>query len=180
MKISHVTIALLALCLAGFIQPVLVATGSDGYQSVGGDFGRTWLSSSGTSGTQSAAAGTAPAGGKSSSLWGWGVVPKGKVLTGGKLVDQENTTGLTSTDWLQNRTLENTTSNATNSNATNKTAGAVKPHPFVISKTLGPVHQVDSSWNQTSDLDPQADASGLIHGMPAETYDAIGPALDYL
>jgi hypothetical protein len=168
MKIAYLVITLLALYLAGFIQPVLMGSGSDGFQSVGGDFGRTWLSSSG-----SQASGTAAPAGNNSNLWGWGVVPKGKVLTGGKLVDQENTTGLTSTDWLQNKTVENSTSNSTNQTA------AVKPHPFVISKTLGPVHQVDSSWNQTSDLDPQADASGLIHGMPAETYDAIGPALDY-
>ncbi|HWQ18690.1 MAG TPA: hypothetical protein VN455_02860 [Methanotrichaceae archaeon] len=168
MKIAFMMIIFLVLYFTGSTQLVVIGSGLDKVQSVGGDFGRIWLNSSHV---QKA---VPEARDSNSSLWDWGVVPKGKVLTGGSPVDQQNITGTTSTDWLENKTVENSSSQSPN-----LTARAAKPHPFVISETLKPVHQVDASWNQTSDLSPQPDANGLIHGMPAETYDAIGPALDY-
>lgn len=170
MKIAFMMIIFLVLYFTGSTQLVVIGSGIDKVQSVGGDFGRTWLKSSNAQNTVPVSQNN----NSNSSLWGWGVVPKGKVLTGGNLVDQQNTTGTTSIDWLENKTADNSSTQRPN-----QTAVAVKPHPFVISETLKPVHQMDASWNQTSDLSPQPDANGLIHGMPAETYDAIGPALDY-
>jgi len=49
--------------------------------------------------------------------------------------------------------------------------------PYTISKTLGPVHAVDASWNQTNTLMPEPDASGMIGNVPAETYYSVGPAI---
>jgi hypothetical protein len=49
---------------------------------------------------------------------------------------------------------------------------------YSLTKTLTPVHSIDSSWNQTLKLSPQADANGLINGKPAEIYDSWGPALN--
>lgn len=57
-------------------------------------------------------------------------------------------------------------------------SAAAQAQPYSISKTLKPVHEIDSSWNQTLSLAPQPDANGLIHGMPAEVYYSWGPALE--
>jgi hypothetical protein len=54
---------------------------------------------------------------------------------------------------------------------------AAQSQPYTLSKTITPVHGIDSSWNQTLLLSPQADANGLINGKPAELYDSWGPAL---
>jgi hypothetical protein len=54
---------------------------------------------------------------------------------------------------------------------------ASKNQAYSIQKTITPVHSIDSSWNQTLLLSPQADANGLINGKPAELWDAWGPAL---
>ncbi len=54
---------------------------------------------------------------------------------------------------------------------------AAQSQPYTLRKTLTPVHGIDSSWNQTRLLSPQADANGLINGRPAELYDSWGPAL---
>jgi len=51
---------------------------------------------------------------------------------------------------------------------------AAQSQPYTLRKTLTPVHSIDSSWNQTRLLSPQADANGLINGKPAELYDSWG------
>ncbi len=55
---------------------------------------------------------------------------------------------------------------------------AAQEKPYFASGTLKPVHSIDSSWNQTSSQTPQADSSGMIHGIPAETYYSVGPILE--
>jgi hypothetical protein len=54
---------------------------------------------------------------------------------------------------------------------------ASQEKPYSISKTFKPVHAIDASWNQSLSYVPQPDASGLINGVPAETYYSMGPAL---
>jgi hypothetical protein len=52
-----------------------------------------------------------------------------------------------------------------------------KLDPYSISKSYTPVHAIDASWNQSKSLLPDADAYGMVSGIPAETYYSIGPAL---
>ena len=54
---------------------------------------------------------------------------------------------------------------------------ASQTQPYHIEQTIRPVHEIDSSWNQTLSPMPQPDASGRIGGVPAESYYSIGPAI---
>ncbi len=54
---------------------------------------------------------------------------------------------------------------------------ATQGQPYSVSKTLGPVHAMGASWNQTKTLLPEPDAYGMIRGVPAETYYSVGPAI---
>lgn len=49
--------------------------------------------------------------------------------------------------------------------------------PYTVSKTLGPIHAIDASWNQTKTLMPEPDTYGMIGSVPAETYYSMGPAI---
>ena len=85
---------------------------------------------------------------------------------------------LLSEDWL-NTTAILGDSNLTKNNTTNET---VKTIPYHIGKTFSPIHEMDSSFNQSMQVPqlPQPDKNGLINGIPAEIYYALGPAyLDF-
>jgi hypothetical protein len=154
MKIVLIVVAFLAFCLIAFAEPV----------AVGGDFGRMWISNY-------LAKNLSPVSQDNNSSSGnWGNAPKVQGTVGSNLVSQQNVTNSIkpSTNWLGDTTNLGNTS---------------PPHnftqvPFFISEDLKPIHAIDASWNHTSQI-PQPDANGLIHGWDAETYDAIGPALDY-
>jgi hypothetical protein len=81
-------------------------------------------------------------------------------------------------DWL-NTTAILGDSNLTKNNTTNETA---KNIPYHIGKTFSPIHEMDASFNQSIQVPqlPQPDKYGLINGVPAEIYYALGPAyLDF-
>jgi hypothetical protein len=162
-------ISLMALCLAASAQPVSCA---DKIQSVGGDFGRAWLEDYLAQNPRPSAAGG------EDNLSSWGGAPRGNASVGSNLFNQQKATTPPVQDWLGITTplgIEN--------NAQNRSPGAAIPEiPFFISKTITPIHQIDASWNQTllEPQFPQPDKSGLIYGIPAETYYSIGPAYFYL
>ena len=125
----------MAFCLVASAQVVSCA---EKIQSVGGDFGRTWLEN----------------------LQAQNPNPTAQ--------DSEDK------DWLGVTTTLGNESNPKN----NTTSEAAKKIPFTISKTFSPIHEIDASFNQTLQVPqlPQPDKNGLINGLPAETYYAIGPA----
>ena len=81
---------------------------------------------------------------------------------------------LLSEDWL-NTTAILGDSNLTKNNTTNETAKTV---PYHIGKIFSPIHEMDASFNQSMQAPQllQPDKNGLINGIPAEIYYAIGPA----
>jgi hypothetical protein len=92
---------LLALCLAVLAQFAVPGSGSGKFQEVGGDFGRAWIDDFLAENPRSSAQDN------NSTLWGWGTMPKGKVLMGGKLVDAPNSTWLyNATDWMGNNYVD--------------------------------------------------------------------------
>jgi hypothetical protein len=96
MKIIFTAIVLLALCLVAFAQFVVPSSGSGKVQQVGGDFGKAWISNFQAQNPKPAAQGK-----NNTTLWGWGSVPRGKELVGGKLVDAPNGTWLyNTTNWM--------------------------------------------------------------------------------
>jgi hypothetical protein len=147
-------ILLMACCLVASAQ---VVSGAEKIQSVGGDFGRTWLENLQAQNPEPTAQDS------EGSLSSWGGAPKGNNIT--KPLDQ---------DWLGVTTTLGNESNPKN----NTTSEAAKKIPFTISKTFSPIHEIDASFNQTLQVPefPQPDKNGLINGLPAETYYAIGPA----
>lgn len=95
MKIVFTVAVLLALCLVAFAQFVVSSSGSGKFQEVGGDFGKSWISNVQAQNNKTAEQGN------NTTLWGWGTVPKGKVLAGGNLVDAPNSTWLyNTTNWM--------------------------------------------------------------------------------
>ena len=97
MKIIFTAAVLLALCLFAFAQSVLLSSGSGKFQQVGGDFGKAWISNFQAQNNKTADQGN----NNNTTLWGWGSVPIGKELVGGKLVDAPNGTWLyNTTNWM--------------------------------------------------------------------------------
>lgn len=81
MKIAFAVVVLFLLCLMVHAQSVVVNSGSGDYQSVSGDFAHNWIKNY-------LAKNPSPIPQvNNTSLWGWGAIPKGKALVGGKLVD---------------------------------------------------------------------------------------------
>ena len=150
-------ILLVALCLMEFSQAL------DGGQDVGGDYGRAWLNR-----YQSQSPGSSVW--DDADLFSWGGTPKGYNNT-----TSQNETNKLSDDWLN--TTED--SNLTKNNTTNETTKTI---PYHIGKTFSPIHEMDASFNQSIQVPqlPQPDKNGLINGIPAEIYYALGPAyLDF-
>ena len=160
MKIVIIMILLLASCLVASAEPV----------AVGGDFGRTWINNFLTQNHKPVEQNN------STNLTNWGGVPKGKALVNGNLVDQQNATNSLNhgAGWLGDTNLGNP-----NSKMSGTFNESLQDPLFFNKGTIKPIHNTDATWNKTLQ-GPQPDANGLIHGWPAETYDAIGPALDYL
>ncbi len=95
LKIMFTVTVLLALCLVVFAQLLVLCSSSGRFQEVGGDFGRTWISNYLAENPRPASQAN------NSTLWGWGTIPKGKALIGGKLADAPNSTWLyAATDWM--------------------------------------------------------------------------------
>jgi hypothetical protein len=161
MKIVIVMILLLASCLVASAGPV----------AVGGDFGRTWISNFQAQNHKPVEQNN------STNLTSRGVVPKGKALVNGNLVDQQNATNPRnpSASWLGDTTVSGNPSSPMYGTFN----GSMQASQFFNKGIIKPVHNIDATWNKTLQ-EPQPDANGLIHGWDAETYDAIGPALDYL
>ena len=144
---------LLAFCLIASAEPV----------AIGGDFGRAWISNY-------LAKNPSPFPQENnSSSENWGNAPKVQGTIGSNMVSQQNVTNpIKPTNWLGDPTSMGNPSFPQN----------FTPVPFLIMGGLKPIHAIDASWNHTAQI-PQPDANGLIHGWDADTYDAIGPALDY-
>ena len=154
-------ILLLALCLAASLQ---AAASPERMQDVGGTFGRGWLEGQ-------TAGGPEPAG--EDDLFSWGEGPKGNPLASRYAANEP------SRDWLGAESTTAASNASTNNSTSNKTANeTARLIHYQISQTFRPIHEIDSSFNQSiqaPDL-PQPDKQGLINGIPAEIYYAIGPA----
>ena len=152
MKIT--LILLMVLCTIAFTEAV---NGTEKIQNVGGDFGRAWLNSRQAQNPEPMAQDS------EANLSSWGGAPKGI-----------NTANPLSYDWLGTTSILRS-SNFTKNNTTIEAAEII---PYHISKIFGPIHEIDASFNQTLQVPqlPQPDKNGLINGLPAETYYAIGPA----
>jgi hypothetical protein len=161
MKIVIIMILLLASCLVASAGPV----------AVGGDFGRTWINNFQAQNHKPVEQNN------STNLTSWGGVPKGKALVNGNLVDQQNATNPLnpSASWLGDTTVSGNPSSPMYGTFN----GSMQASQFFNKGIIKPVHNIDATWNKTLQ-EPQPDANGLIHGWDVETYDAIGPALDYL
>jgi hypothetical protein len=95
LKITFTATVLLVLCLVILAQFIALCSGSGRFQEVGGDFGRAWIGNFQAQNPKPADQTN------NSTLWGWGTLPKGKVLIGGKIVDAPNSTWLyNATDWM--------------------------------------------------------------------------------
>jgi hypothetical protein len=125
---------------------VQAVSSAENTQNVGGDFGRAWLDN---------------------------LVSRGNESEGDGLLNQSEDDFFTQ-DWL-NVTALWAAKNGTKDRSLDR---AKQEIPFSVSKTVTPIHQIDASWNQTRLMpqQPQPDRNGLINGIPAETYYAIGPA----
>ncbi len=140
------TVLILLIVLS--LMALALATGSkDRFQSVGGEFGRNWLESN-------------LAIKSNKSAW-------------------DNHSNLSeadprSEDWL------GITSTLSASNTTKGTPQerAKQDLAYSFNQLITPVHQLDASWNRSNIVMPlpEPDKNGLINGIPAEIYYAIGPA----
>ena len=94
MKIAFTVLVLFLLCLMAHAQSVAVSNGPGKVQSVSGDFAQAWIKnylSKNPSPVPQV---------NNTSLWGWGAVPKGKALVGGKLVDNYTYYQNMTANWL--------------------------------------------------------------------------------
>lgn len=81
-------LAVMALMVACLFTVNCVAEDSSRFQSLSGDYGRSLISELKGNDTQQAAA----ASGGNDTLWNWGTVPKGSIVTDGKLVNDPSNT----------------------------------------------------------------------------------------
>lgn len=172
MKIKLMTVMLMVFCLAVSAQLIILCSGFNGVQKVGGDFGRAWLSNNVAQNTSLAAASSNNSTSNNTTdnnTADWGGAPKGTTDLKSNLVKPPNTQK-TSSDWLGSSTITGSQTNPTDisQNGDNQR--------YFATGTQSPVHKIDASFNQTIG-NPQPDANGLINGIPAETYYAFGPAL---
>lgn len=158
MKSAITVILLMAFCLGANSKPI----------DVGGDFGRAWINNFLAQNPKPVEQNN------STDLSSWGGAPKGKELVDGKLVDQQNATNPLNptTNWLGDPAI----SGNGISPAGMTFNGSSQALVFSNNGIIKPIHAIDATWNKTLQ-GPQPDANGLINGIPAEMYDAIGPAL---
>jgi hypothetical protein len=94
MKIVFTVVVLILLCLMVHAQSVVVNNGPGNVQSVSGDFAQSWIKNY-------LAKNPSPIPQvNNTSLWGWGAIPKGKALVGGKLVDNYTYYQNMTANWL--------------------------------------------------------------------------------
>ena len=170
MKIRLMTIILTMFCLVLSTQLIILCSGSQGVQNVGGDFGRAWLSNYQTQNPKPAAPGSNNTTSNNTTA-DWGGKPKGATDLSSNLVKPQNNT-VPATDWLGSSTI---TGDQTSPVDTSKNSAA-QQQTYFASGTSSPVHKMDASFNQTIG-NPQPDSNGNINGVPAETYYSFGPAL---
>ena len=153
-------ILLPALCLAAAMQ---AAASPERMQDVGGDFGREWLEGR-------TAGGSEPA--EEDDLFSWGEGPKGGPSASGYAANES------SLDWLDAERMSAVSNASTNNSTSNNTTNETAIIPYQISQTFRPIHEIDSSFNQSIQAPqlPQPDKQGLINGIPAKIYYAVGPA----
>ncbi len=141
-----------------FIALSLVVTASGAWkvQHVGGEFGRAWLSNNEVQ--------------KSENETQEDEVNLSS-QNGTQTGNASASNGTIGKDWLRETAIVDPFSEKNNT-----TNGTEKSLPFAASKTFRPIHEMDASFHQTLPTPqlPQPDENGLIHGLPAETYYAIG------
>lgn len=94
MKILFTVVVLILLCLAAYAQSIAVNNGAGTFQSVSGDFAQNWIKNY-------LAKNPSPVPQvNNTSLWGWGSIPKGKALVGGKLVENYTYYQNMTSNWL--------------------------------------------------------------------------------
>lgn len=145
-----VSILLMALTLLALAQ---AESGNDKVLDVGGDFGRGWLEGNLAAGSNESAS---------------------KNLS--------NLSNLTQADPLSEDWLGIPTSTKARNETNEKPQDKAKQEtPYTYNQIITPVHQIDASWNRSAAAGlPEPDRNGLINGIPAEMYYAIGPAyLDF-
>ncbi len=170
MKIKLMTIMLMLFCLA--VSAVALCSGSDKVQSVGGDFGRAWISNYLAENPRPAAPNSNNSSSNTTSnnkTADWGGEPKGTPGINSDLVKPQNNPA-PATDWLGSSTITDSQS----STADTSQNGAKQT--YFASGTLSPVHKMDASFDQAGGM-PEPDANGLINGLPPELYGAVGPAI---
>ena len=82
-------LAVMALMIACLFTVNCVAEDSSRFQSLSGDYGRSLISELKGNNTQQAAAASSNG---NNTLWNWGTVPKGSIVTDGKLVNDPTNT----------------------------------------------------------------------------------------
>ena len=94
MKILFTMVVLILLCMAAYAQSVVANDGTGKFQSVSGDFAQNWIKNY-------LAKNPSPVPKvNNTSLWGWGAIPKGKALVGGKLVENYTYYQNMTSNWL--------------------------------------------------------------------------------
>ncbi len=94
MKIFFAVVMLILLCLAAQAQFAAVSDNSGKFQSVSGEFEKSWLKNY-------LALNPRPVPQvNNTSLWGWGSIPKGKSLVDGKLIDNYSYYQDMTANWL--------------------------------------------------------------------------------
>jgi hypothetical protein len=102
MRTIFALILLLTLCVVVFAESIAISDSSAKFQQVGGDYGKSWINNLKDQNPIPADQG------KNATLWGWGNMPKGKELVGGKLIDAPNTTWIYNNpaDWIGNNYVD--------------------------------------------------------------------------
>ena len=96
------TVALIIVFISSLLVISCSAQLTNQFQSVGGDFGKTWIGNFLAQNQQQTAKENL-----TSNLWDWGGHPKGKTIVDGKLVDSTNSTGTVNytANWLGDMSL---------------------------------------------------------------------------
>jgi hypothetical protein len=94
MKIEFTVVKLILLCLAAQAQTAAVGNNPMKFQSVSGEFAKSWLKNYLVENPRPLPQVN------NTSLWGWGSIPKGKDLVGGKLFDNYTYSQDMTANWL--------------------------------------------------------------------------------
>mgnify|MGYP003584919145 FL=1 len=150
-------IALVLLLAVFLMNSTQSADAAKEFLQIAGDFGRAWLSNDGVQNPRSI--------GQDNQTDAYNIPTWS---------DASKSNNSSDRDWLNATALLGSLNLMKN----NTTSEAAKKIPYHISNTFKPIHEIDSSFNQSKLVPqlPQPDKNGLINGIPAEIYYAIGPA----